>query len=636
MFKLNCQIYFFLFLFLLCNNLLIHGQDINDLKKKLADQNDKDKIESYLKISSLFFNNYAKPDSSLFYANLAFKLSNKINYLKGKQKALFNIAIAFQEKSRFDTSIVLLTNLLNEVQASKNRELVGKIKLSLGISYRRNNNPKLATAAYLDAISAFERLNDLAGVAMANMRLAGVFTSESQSEVAMIYGRKTIALLPQVQDSFSRVVILSGLSGMFIQLSSTNIAYADSSIVYAKMALQLVDMNKYYAKGSQICISISNAYSYKGDFNEALKYIKLSMNYRAFLFPNEIIMSYFNFSDCYFQLKSNSLSLLYLDSAKFILKSFYDPFYEMGWAERTYEYNKANGNFEKSLEGKERFSLLKDSLFTVEKNAAINELEQKYNKSENEKKINDLNKENEIALLNVKFLVVGILAAALVILVIVFFYRQSVLKAKFTALETEQRLNRARMNPHFFFNALSSIQTLSMDKENSGKVSQLISQFSKIMRQALESTYDDLSNIEAEVDFLKNYLNIQKSRFPDKFEYSINVDEDIEVNEIKIPGMLLQPFIENSIEHGFKNINYKGQIDISFVKEEKQIKILVSDNGLGFNAEFSEKKYPSRATQIIADRLMLLNKKYNSNARFELKKNEGSGISVTVYVPIIY
>ncbi|MBK7666279.1 MAG: histidine kinase [Sphingobacteriaceae bacterium] len=155
-------------------------------------------------------------------------------------------------------------------------------------------------------------------------------------------------------------------------------------------------------------------------------------------------------------------------------------------------------------------------------------------------------------------MVVGILAAILVLFVIIFFYRQSVLKNKFKALETEQRLNRARMNPHFFFNALASIQTLSMDTENQSKVSLLISKFSKIMRQSLESTYDELATIEDEILFLSNYLDLQKTRFNNKFEYEIKVDENLAQDELKIPSMLLQPFLENSIEHGLRILIIKA------------------------------------------------------------------------------
>jgi LytS/YehU family sensor histidine kinase len=298
---------------------------------------------------------------------------------------------------------------------------------------------------------------------------------------------------------------------------------------------------------------------------------------------------------------------------------------------------KVKGDYKNAIQAIELMYQYSDSIYSKEKNKVINELEQKYQKAENEIKISDLNKENEIALLNVKFLALGVLAAVLIILIIIFFYRQSVLKNKFKVLETEQRLNRARMNPHFFFNALSSIQTLSMDKDNSSRVSSLISKFSKIMRQSLESTYDELTTIEDEVLFLKNYLDIQKVRFENKFDFEINVDAKLEQDELKVLGMLLQPFLENSIEHGFKNIDYKGILSIVFKKELDGLKIEVNDNGIGFKIDKIQKEYPSRVTQIIADRLFILNKQHKSKAKYEIKANPaGKGISVIVSLPLIY
>jgi sensor histidine kinase YesM len=138
-----------------------------------------------------------------------------------------------------------------------------------------------------------------------------------------------------------------------------------------------------------------------------------------------------------------------------------------------------------------------------------------------------------------------------------FFIRQQSLKSKHKILETEQRLNRARMNPHFFFNALSSLQSFAL-QENDGKaLASNLSKFSHIMRETLESTYKEYVTIEQEKVFLLEYLGLQQIRFPSKFTYEINIDENIEPDEQIIPSMILQPFIENSIEHGFLGLSWR-------------------------------------------------------------------------------
>ena len=146
-----------------------------------------------------------------------------------------------------------------------------------------------------------------------------------------------------------------------------------------------------------------------------------------------------------------------------------------------------------------------------------------------------------------------------------------------------------------------------------------------------------MNTIEQEVDYLHNYLDIQKLRFPNKFEYSINIDDAIEPNETYIPAMIIQPFIENSIEHGFDMNTNNGKIEIVITEENKNLTVELTDNGSGFTTDKKAKEYPSRATQIIKDRLLLLNKKHKSNATFEIKKGiENKGTCVRIILPLIH
>ena len=155
------------------------------------------------------------------------------------------------------------------------------------------------------------------------------------------------------------------------------------------------------------------------------------------------------------------------------------------------------------------------------------------------------------------------------------------------------------------------------------------------MRQSLESTYDELVTIETEIDFIGNYIELQKTRYPNRFNYKITTSPEIDVSEIKLPSMLLQPFIENSIEHGFKNLTYRGVLQIHFSIENNLLKITSSDNGHGLKDDDTQKAYPSRATQIIDERLMLLNKQYKSNAYFNIIASKDTGVEVVVHLPII-
>lgn len=619
-------------IFLFCA-IVVSAQDVMLLKEKAESSKNKDKTEIYLQIGKILSEKYAQADSLLFYSQKGFEVAQKSGNKLATAKSKLYIAQAYQLKNLYDTSSVIL----EELQASNFKEILGDIYFTVGLNHYRLNRNKEAIENYLKAVSEYKERNNFDGLSLTYCRMAALFNNEKQTNEAISYASKSAVLVNKIADPYIKLTTLSGLSGVYIQIGIVDKKYLDSSIAYAKQAVNLVVLHEFYSKTNQLYNTVSNAYYLKRDSIMALEYSLQSLKFRKYLLPSEILISYLNLSDCYNRVQQHKKSLIYLDSVALVLPSVNDPYYQMGLYERIHAYNKDAGNLKEALAGLERFKSLQDSLYSLEKNSAINELEQKYNKSENEKKINELNRENEIASLNVKILAVAILAAVLVILVIIFFYRQSVLKSKFEMLETEQRLNRARMNPHFFFNALASIQTLSMDSENQSKVSSLISKFSKIMRQSLESTYDELATIEDEISFLSNYLDIQKTRFNNKFDYKISVDENLERDELKVLGMLLQPFIENSIEHGFKNIDYKGQLDIIFKKEENGIRVEVKDNGVGFNTEKLNKEYPSRATQITSERLQILNRQHKSKAGYEIKANpDGKGISVIVQLPLIY
>jgi sensor histidine kinase YesM len=221
---------------------------------------------------------------------------------------------------------------------------------------------------------------------------------------------------------------------------------------------------------------------------------------------------------------------------------------------------------------------------------------------------------------------------------LIFFIRQQSLKNKQKVLEAEQRLNRARMNPHFFFNTLSALQTLSLEENDWKTMAKNLSKFSHIMRETLESTYKEYVTIEEENIFLKEYLELQKIRFPQKFIFEINLADNIEFEEMLIPSMILQPFIENSIEHGFKEIEYVGHIIIDFEKTHSNLIITIIDNGKGLDANAkNDKGHISRAGQIIKDRIYLLNAKLNTKAGFNIATDpQKNGVQVKITLPILY
>lgn len=205
-------------------------------------------------------------------------------------------------------------------------------------------------------------------------------------------------------------------------------------------------------------------------------------------------------------------------------------------------------------------------------------------------------------------------------------------------LQTEQKLLRSQMNPHFVFNALIAIQSFIFKNEPK-EAGRYLSKFAKLMRQFLQNTRQDYILLSQELETLEHYMELQRLRFDDAFDFSISCDESFDSEEIKLPPMMAQPFIENAIEHGFKGISYKGKIKVNYILKDEALEISIRDNGVGINKSSNNLKHKSLATVITRERLKSLSKRGHSyklsiHDISDMTKNK-TGTLVSLSVPYI-
>jgi len=190
------------------------------------------------------------------------------------------------------------------------------------------------------------------------------------------------------------------------------------------------------------------------------------------------------------------------------------------------------------------------------------------------------------------------------------FYKLNIEKSNIQLKNTVLRL---QMNPHFIFNSLTAIQN-SILKNDPLKSAELIAIFSKLIRQNLDFSTKKCIRLTDEIDMLRNYLETQKFRFNDLFDFNIHIDSNVDCDHTEIPPMLLQPFIENAIEHGLKHRKKDGKVSIKISKTEKGIKVEIQDNGVGRkSAEIHNKNHDDKdkihAIKIFRERLKIRQKK---------------------------
>ncbi|WP_231402120.1 sensor histidine kinase [Panacibacter microcysteis] len=217
-------------------------------------------------------------------------------------------------------------------------------------------------------------------------------------------------------------------------------------------------------------------------------------------------------------------------------------------------------------------------------------------------------------------------------------------------LITEQRLNeleqlafRSQMNPHFIFNCLNSIQQYLFTKDVI-EANNFITEFASLIRQTLDISSKKSIQLRDEIKYLSTYLHLEHTRFEHNFDYTINVESIIDTETVELPPLLLQPFIENAIRHGVRNLqNVRGCIEINFHLQNDYLICNVIDNGIGIKAAEKMKhvfrsSHQSKGVSLILERIKNINRKSEKPIRLTVEDNmassENQGTRVSLMVPV--
>jgi tetratricopeptide (TPR) repeat protein len=304
------------------------------------------------------------------------------------------------------------------------------------------------------------------------------------------------------------------------------------------------------------------------------------------------------------------------------------------------------GNTEKAFSHYRDFIVARDALNTIESNRQIAEIEANYESEKQENQIYLLEQENRLNALKLErshYVMISLGGLALLLMLAAFIViHNERLKSTQRNLILQQKLLRTQMNPHFIFNSLANIQSFIFLNETS-IANTYLSRFAVLLRSILESSRSELTPLSKEITTIENYLELQKLRFQNKFDYILKVDENIETEMIKIPPMLAQPFIENCIEHGLQYKESKGHVTILVQQTiPNALQIIIEDDGIGRKKarEMMEQQNPdhkSMATEITRDRVNIINKKYKQKIKisiFDLMDDSKNALGTRVLIEL--
>jgi ligand-binding sensor domain-containing protein/putative methionine-R-sulfoxide reductase with GAF domain len=225
-------------------------------------------------------------------------------------------------------------------------------------------------------------------------------------------------------------------------------------------------------------------------------------------------------------------------------------------------------------------------------------------------------------------------------------HEEEILNVKNRLAEEKLTALRSQMNPHFIFNSLNSIQQYILNGEidNANKY---LSKFSKLIRLVLQYSEYNFISLDEEINMLELYLSVEKTRFGNSFEYKILIEDDLDTEEIKIPNLMIQPFVENAIWHGLMHKTSERKIDIIFhLKNDNSIVCVVTDNGIGRrkaeeikNTRSLGPNHESKGMELVRDKIDVLKQQFESEVSIEVydindMNGDVCGTKVIIQLPV--
>lgn len=644
-----------LLVLLVCfTNLCAQDKITDSLEHKLAEtSNNIEKARLYNEISNQY--KYSDPNKMIEFGNHALKIS-KENQLKTHiGNAYLNIGTAhiiLGDYQKAMDNFVWAKSIFEELNKSSQNEVeiqkgISKTYGSMGIVFSEQSNYSKALQYYLDAAKGYEKLKDRTQASKIYNNIGVVYRAQNEADKALEYFNKALQIQQENNDP-NKGITQTNIANIYFKKDNL-----DEAFQYYTSAKSSIDENPNPR-------ALGEWYNNLGAYYNARNYPEMAIeNWQKAVATFKGIQDKFGLADTYLHLaefhntQNNKAEALNAANEALSLAVETNVPEQMVVAEKLLSdiYSK-NGNTDQALFHFKKYSTAKDSLNAkndVRKavEATMNyEFEKKelLQKEENQKR--ELLLREEAKNNNLKLLF-GALIALLLFGIGFLIYNRSQLKKTLTLqkelAEYEQKALHLQMNPHFVFNCLGSISSFIVQNGTDSAIKYL-SKFSKLMRLTLEYSKESLIPIDKEIESLQNYLELEQLRFNDKFSFSITKDPNIE-DDVALPPLLIQPFIENAIIHGVIPKKENGNISIAFSVTNSSLHCTIVDDGVGINQSQKNKEnlvlaHKSMALGIIKKRLEMISEATTKEASIAIEEmengNQITGTKIKLKLPLQY
>ncbi|WP_405411231.1 tetratricopeptide repeat protein [Maribacter sp. Asnod1-A12] len=613
-----------------------------------------DKVDSLQLASSKTFQDidsslkYFNNDSTLL-RNIEKRASSK-KYILGQAYALIKLGDIYYNSSSFSKSISLYQEALSLATEVNNIEFRVYSLNMISKVYRQNEAVKSALDYSQDALELAETVSKpnkglKRNIAIALNSIGGIYQMLEQYNLAIEKYERSIVFEKELDNKLGLAKNHQSQGECYESQGKLESALKNfrKSLVY----YEIIDSNR----GKIICnYNIAHVYVHLGKINQAITILQSNLQKAISLGDQKIITTIYinlgwalirfgDFDNAEINLESglalankNSLNAEIAEANKFLSEL---------WIKRD-DYEKGMRYFKESRKYEERITkslnirYVNDMILRYESQIRANQLER-------------LAEENETVRLKLKknrtmLIIIGIFLI-LLIGILYILYRQSQLNADKKLLTLEQSMLRSQMNPHFLFNSLNSIKLYIINNEKKNAVHYL-NKFSKLVRKILEASSQREISLAEELETVELYMNIENIRFSNEINFTVHIKDNIDTHLIKIPSLILQPFLENALWHGLSSKDGAKNIDLE-VKKGKNgfIEIIITDNGVGRDAAQKIKdgkvlKRKSVGIDITKERLANFSRDYENFFHVDIidKFDDNTtpiGTQIVIYIPTI-
>jgi tetratricopeptide (TPR) repeat protein len=551
------------------NATICFGQQkiIDSLSALLNNHPQEDTVRLYL-LNEITYAYYSvDPDKGLKIADNAIALAKNLNDKIKLAKAYTYKGMNYWAKSEQTKALEMYNIAINIFNQLNYKKGIATVSNAIGNVYlNMSDNPK-AIEYYFKALNVYEELEDKAGIATEFSNIGIVHEHLGNYSSSLEYHKKAISIYGQMENKKGLVNAFSNIANTYSDLDSSGLA-----LEYYQKALNLsTKIGSNFGIAS--CISnIGALYDKQSDLSNALKYYKrgvdlftqLQDEYNASFMLCNVGSIYLNLPDSLLLNNGVQISKRYDTAFKYLnnalqlsIKTEAPDVQGETWKRLSELYEKKK-DFANALNAYKKYTTIQDSIINDKNRQEIIRKEMQYNFDKKEAVSNATHQAEIKQQQTVKYAVMsgaGILLASGFVSFVFYKRRRDADEQKKEAdfkaqvSDTEMKVLRLQMNPHFIFNSLNSIGDY-VQKHDLKAADNYLSKFAKVMRLTLEHSEQKAITLDEDLKALELYMQLESSRLNNKFSYEIRVDKNIDRENTLVPPMILQPFVENSIWHG--------------------------------------------------------------------------------------